>query len=178
MDSNKFLKAKLPFKCTGIDTIFTFYNNVRHISSSYNIILQPLHLVTRSLGTCSITADNCLGFASVKDVMYTALYLKLASYDYFSEFPQARTYVQVAASNSNGYQFLFRIHELVHLQLREEKGELINLFLFLSLSILTLMMIVFTLSLLVTKTISCTHNYLLSIGYTVNVNKTYFLSLV
>ena len=105
-----------------IDTIFTFYNNVRHIASSYNIFLQLLHLVTHSLGTCSITPDNCLGFASVKDVMSTALYLKLASYDYFPEFPQARTYVQTAASNSDGYQLLFRILELVHPQLREAKG--------------------------------------------------------
>ena len=54
--------------------------------------------------------------------MSTALYLKLASYDYFPEFPQARTYVQAAASNSNGYQLLFRILELVHPQLREAKG--------------------------------------------------------
>ena len=108
--------------------------------------------------------------------MPTTLYLKLASYDYFPEFPQARTYVQAAASNGNGYQLLFRILELVHPQLREAKGELINLFLFLS--ILTLIMIVFTLFLLVTKTISCTNNFLLSIGYTVNVNKQYFLSLV
>ena len=52
VDSHKLLKAKLPFKCTGIDTSFTFYNNVRHIASSYNILLQPFHLVTRSLGTC------------------------------------------------------------------------------------------------------------------------------
>ena len=122
VDSHKFLKAKLPFKCTGIDTIFTFYNNVRHIASSYNTLLQPLHFVTRSLGTCSITPDNCLGFASVKDAVSTALYLKLASYDYFPEFPQARTYVQAATSNSNGYQLLFRILELVHPQLREAKG--------------------------------------------------------
>ena len=86
MDSHKFLKAKLPFKCTGIDTIFTFYNNVRHIAISYNILLQPFHLVPRSLGTCSITADNCLGFASVKDIMFTTLYLKVASYNYFPEF--------------------------------------------------------------------------------------------
>ena len=51
VDSHKFLKAKLTFKCTDIDTIFTFYNKVRHITSSCNILLQPLHLVTRFLGT-------------------------------------------------------------------------------------------------------------------------------
>ena len=173
---HKLLKAKLPFKCTSIDTIFTFYNNVRHIASSYNIFLQLLHLVTHSLGTCSITPDNCIGFALVKDVMSTALYLKLASYDYFPEFPHARTYVQTAASNSNVINFCFVFLNWCILNFVKQKGELINLFLFLS--ILTLMMIVFTLFLLVTKTISCTNNYLLSIGYTVNVNKQYFLSLV
>ena len=122
VDSHKFLKAKLPFKCTGIDTIFTFYNNVRHIASSYNIIVHPLHLAARSMGTYSITSDNCLGFASVKDVMSTTLYLKLVSNDYFPEFSQARTYVEDTTSNSNGCQLLFRILELVHPRLRKAKG--------------------------------------------------------
>ena len=39
---HKFQKAKLNLKCSGIDTIFTLYQNLRHVAQSFNILLMPL----------------------------------------------------------------------------------------------------------------------------------------
>ena len=42
--------------------------------------------------------------------------------DYFKYFAQASTYVRAAAANSNGFQLIYRILELVHPRLRQSKG--------------------------------------------------------
>ena len=54
--------------------------------------------------------------------MSTALYLKLTSTDYFKSFPQASAYARAAAGNSNGFQLIYRIIELVHPRLHQAKG--------------------------------------------------------
>ena len=54
--------------------------------------------------------------------MSTALHLKLTTKKYVEGFPQALTYVQAATNNSDGFQLLYRIFEIIHPQLRAEKG--------------------------------------------------------
>ena len=81
VEAHKFQKAKLNLKCSGIDTIFTFYQNLRHVAQSFNILLIPLEEITRSSGTCYLTPTNCLGYDSVKQTMSTAIFLKLTSTD-------------------------------------------------------------------------------------------------
>ena len=73
VDSNKFQKAIIKDRCSGPDTIFTFYENVRHIASSFHILLLPLNEVTPALGTCQLTPYNCLGYDNVREVMSTSL---------------------------------------------------------------------------------------------------------
>jgi len=54
--------------------------------------------------------------------MLTALYLKLINTGYFKGFPQAKLYLNVVSENFNGFMLMYRIVELVHPCLRQEKG--------------------------------------------------------
>ena len=122
VETHKFQKAIIQQRCSGPDTIFTFYENLRHIAGSFNILLRPLDEVTSATGTCQLTPYNCLGYDNVKTVMSTALYLKLSGHDYFKSYPQATAYVRAAASTSDGFRLIYRILELVHPRLRQSKG--------------------------------------------------------
>ena len=122
VESHKFQKATISVKCDGPDTIFTFYNTFRHVVASYNIMLLPLEDIMRQTGTCLLTPNNCLGYDNIKDTMSTAIFLKLTSNDYFKNFPQAIAYVNAASATSNVFQLIYRIVELVHPKLRQEKG--------------------------------------------------------
>ena len=122
VESHKFNKATLSVKCTSEDNIFTFYNTLRHIAGNFNILLLPLTEITKEKGVCQITAENCINFESARDAMSTALHLKLTTNDYFKGFPQAKTYVQAAANNADGFKLLYRIVEIIHPQLRASKG--------------------------------------------------------
>ena len=120
--SYKFSKSKLAVTCPTEDYIFTFYNTLRHIAASFNILLRPLHEVTKETGTCQLSHTNCIRYKHSYDAMSTALHLKLTTNDYFKGFPQAMTYVHAAHNNSDGFKLLYRILELIHPQLRAEKG--------------------------------------------------------
>ena len=122
VESYKFQKAKLTVKCKSADNIFTFYNMIRHIANSYNILLRPLHEITKETGLCQITDDNCIGYKNAYDTMATALHMKLSTEDYFREFPAATTYVNAATNNSDGFKLLYRIVEIIHPRLRVSKG--------------------------------------------------------
>ena len=50
--SNKFQKAIIKDRYSGPNTIFTFYENLRHIASSFHILLLLLDEATQALGTC------------------------------------------------------------------------------------------------------------------------------
>lgn len=55
--------------------------------------------------------------------MSTALYLKLTGNDdYFKGFQKAKTFIQVAANNSNSFKLIYRILEIIHPRLRLYKG--------------------------------------------------------
>lgn len=71
--------------------------------------------------TSSNNSHNCLGYSNIKQVMSTALYLKPIGTDYFKGFTHTFTYVQAVSANSNGFQLLYHILELVHLRLRQAK---------------------------------------------------------
>ena len=122
VESYKFQKAIIQLRCTGPDTIFTFYENLRHIAGSFNILLRPLDEVTKVTGVCLITPLNCLGYSNVKTEMSTAIYLKLSSMEYFKSYPQANAYVRAASATSDGFRLIYRILELVHPRLRQSKG--------------------------------------------------------
>ena len=79
--SHKFQKAVINIWCTGLDTIFKFYNNIRHITRILNTILQPPNKIMREIGACQLTSINCLGYENDHIVMTTALYLKISSTD-------------------------------------------------------------------------------------------------
>ena len=53
--SNKFQKAEITATCKSEDTIFTFYNTVRHIVGSFNILLLPLKDIVKATGECQFT---------------------------------------------------------------------------------------------------------------------------
>ena len=122
VESYKFQKAKLSVTCSSKDNVFTFYNTLRHIAGSFNILLLPLEHITKETGVCQLTADNCVGYQQAHDIMSTALHLKLTGNDYFKSFHKAQTYIQAAANNSNGFQLLYRILEIIHPRLRISKG--------------------------------------------------------
>ena len=122
VESYKFQKAKLTVKCNSEDNIFTFYNMLRHIANSYNILLRPLQEITKETGLCQITEDNCIGYKNAYDTMATALHMKLSTENYFSNFPAAITYVNAASNDSNGFKLLYRIVEIIHPRLRVSKG--------------------------------------------------------
>ena len=122
IESYKFQKAKLSVSCSSEDNVFTFYNTLRHLAGSFNILLRPLTEITRENGVCQITPKNCINFESARDAMSTALHMKLTTNNYFDGFPQAQTYVQAATNNSDGFRLLYRIVEIIHPQLRASKG--------------------------------------------------------
>ena len=93
VESYKFQKAKLSVKCEGEDYVFTFYNTLCHVAASFNILLQPLEKITKTTGICLLTANNCVGYEQAKDIMSTAIHLKLTWNDYFNNFPKAQTYI-------------------------------------------------------------------------------------
>lgn len=62
VESYKFRKAKLNVQCSGKDKVFTFYNTLRHITTSFNIIIRPLKHIRRKTGTCQLIEDNCVGY--------------------------------------------------------------------------------------------------------------------
>ena len=124
IDSHKFQKAKLSVKCVDEDFVFTFYNTLRHIAASFNILLRPLEEITKSTGVCQLTKDNCIGYENAKDIMATALHLKLVGSDYFKSFPKAQTFITAAANSSDGFRLIYRILEIIHPRLRLEKGGL------------------------------------------------------
>ena len=107
--------------CSGPDTIFTFYHNLRHVAGSFNILLPSLDSIISTTRTCALNRATYIGYDNVKDFMSTAIYLKLTSNAYFKSFPQAMAYVNVTSSNSNGFQLMYRIMELVHPRLRQAK---------------------------------------------------------
>ena len=53
-------------KCSGPDTIFTFYNNLQHVEANFNILLTSLDEVTREKGKCPLNQENCLGYVNTK----------------------------------------------------------------------------------------------------------------
>ena len=127
-DLHKFQKTKLSVKCKNEDYIFTFYNTLRHITASYNILLQPLEEITKATGVSyQLIEYNCIGYENAKDIISTALYLKLTGNDYFKSFPKAYTFIIAAANNSNRFRLLYRILEVIHPRLRLEKGPYIEL---------------------------------------------------
>ena len=95
---------------------------MRHIASSFNILLKPLTDITKDTGIFQITAENCINYKEAYDTMATALHMKLTSNDYFKGFLSALTYVQAASNTSNGFKLLYRILEIIHPQLRASKG--------------------------------------------------------
>ena len=104
--------------------MFTFYNTLRHIAASFNILLRPLEEITKTTGVCQLTQSNCIGYEHAKDIMSTALHLKLTGNDYFKSFPKAQTFITAAANSSDGFRLLYRILEIIHPRLRLEKGGL------------------------------------------------------
>ena len=152
MNSHKFLKAKLLSKYTCIETIFTFYNNVRHITSSYNIRLQPLYLVGHSLGPALLLLTIVLGLRRLK-ISCSLLYIsKSRAITTFLSFYRPVRMYRLQLPIVMVTNFCFVLLNWCIISFVRQKGELINIFIFLS--ILTLIMIVFILFLLVTKTIS------------------------
>ena len=112
----------LNVKCVGEDNICAFYNILRHISASYNILLRPLKVIEKETGVCQLTTYNCVGYKRARDIISMSLYLKLTGSNYFKNFPKDQTYVQAAANNSDGFKLLYRILEIIDPQLRISKG--------------------------------------------------------
>ena len=122
VESHKFQKTKLAVTCTSEDSIFTFYNTLRHIAASYNILLRPLKEITKETGICQITKENSIGYDAAQETMATALHMKLTTNNYFKEFPAAQTYVRAASNDSDTFKLMYRILEIIHPQLRASKG--------------------------------------------------------
>ena len=122
IETHKFQKAKITAKCENEDTIFTFYNTLRHIAGSFNILLLPLSKITKETGTCLLTPTNCIGYEHAREAMSSALHIKLTTGEYFKGFPQAQSYVNAAANNSDGFRLIYRIIEIIHPKLRAAKG--------------------------------------------------------
>ena len=122
VESYKFSKAKIAVICPNEDSIFTFYKSLRHIASSFNILLKPLEGITKETGICQLTPDNCIGYEEAYNTMATALHLKLTTNNYFNNFQIAQTYINAAANNSDGFKLLYRIVEIIHPQHRAAKG--------------------------------------------------------
>ena len=80
--AHKFQKALLQMKFTGPDNLFTFYEKIRHIAGSFNILLCPLMDITRQTGICALTSSSFLGYDNLYNVMSSAIYLKFTSNDY------------------------------------------------------------------------------------------------
>ena len=124
INSHKFQKVKLSVKYVDEDFVFIFYNTLQHIVASFDILLRPLEKITKSIGVCQLTKDKCIGYENAKDIMSTALHLKLVWNDYFKSFPKAQTFITAAANSSDGFRLLYRILEIIHPRLRLEKGGL------------------------------------------------------
>ena len=122
IDSHKFQKAKMAMACPSEEYIFTFYNTLRLIAGSFNILLNPLQLITKETGICLLSQSNCIGYTEAYNTMATALHLKLTTNGYFKGFPVASTYIQAAANSNDGFKLLYRILEIIHPKLRAEKG--------------------------------------------------------
>ena len=60
VESYKFQKANLNMKFSGEDLVFTFYNTMRHIAASFNILLRPLKEITKATGIFQLKPDNCV----------------------------------------------------------------------------------------------------------------------
>ena len=93
-------------------SIFTFYNTLRHIAGSFNILLLPLMEITKSTGVCQLTPTNCIGYENARETMSTALHIKLTTGVFFTGFSQAESYVNAASNNSDGFRLLYRIVEI------------------------------------------------------------------
>ena len=52
VESHKFQKSKLSVQCNTEDNIFTFYNTMQHIASSFNILLKPITDITKDTCIC------------------------------------------------------------------------------------------------------------------------------
>ena len=110
--------------CLGEVNVFTFYNTLKLIAGSFNILLCPLENITKEIGICQLTANNCIDYEQTRDIMSAVLYLKLTGNDYFKLFHKAQTYVHEAANNSDRFKLLYRILKINHPQLRISKGRI------------------------------------------------------
>ena len=104
-------------------TLFShFTKNLGHAAGSFNIFLHPLEEITNTIGIYVLTLTNYLGYDNVKESMSTALYLILSNTDYFKYFSQASTHARAAAANSNRFQLIYRILEVVHPRICQSMG--------------------------------------------------------
>ena len=122
IESHKFQKAKINIKCNSEDNIFTFYDTLRHITASFNVLLRPLQEIIKEKGVCLLTETNVIGYGQAYTIMSTALHIKLTGEDSVKLFPRVATYVKSVATNSYGFKLIYRIVEIIHPQLRASKG--------------------------------------------------------
>ena len=122
IDSHKFQKVAIAMDCSRTDTIVTFYNNLHHDAGSFNILLLPLESIISTTGICALNRAACLGYENMKYTMTTGIYLELTSNTYFNSFPYAMAYLNAASSNSNGFQLIYHILEIVYQDYAKQKA--------------------------------------------------------
>ena len=120
----KFQNAKLHVYCSGKDNMFTFYNTLRHIASSFNILMKPLEEITKETGIYQLMEDKRVSYEQARDIVSTNLHIKLTESDYFKSFHKAQTYIHAVANNSNGFKLMYIILEIIHSRLRISKGSI------------------------------------------------------
>ena len=64
VESYKCQKAKLNVNFVDEDCVFTFYNTLRHITASFNILLRPLKEVTKATGVCNSRGEIALAMST------------------------------------------------------------------------------------------------------------------
>lgn len=106
----------------GEDNVFSFYNTLWLLAEAFIIILLPLDDITKETGVCLLTAENCVGYEQVRDIMSTAFHLKVTSNDYFVKSDKAQTYINASTNNSDIFKLLYGILEIIHPRLRISKS--------------------------------------------------------
>jgi len=101
--------------------VFTFYDTLRHIAASFNIFLRPLMEITKEIGVCQPSPENCVGYEQARNMLSTVLCLKLTGNDYFRSFTKAQTYIQSSKNNSDKFKQIYGILEIIHPRLKISK---------------------------------------------------------